>query len=88
MAWINVDVDIDDIWDGMSLGDKRVMSEWLHDDGILQSHPNPEIQRIVIGDDESFDEREFKNSLSKLSRKYYQLSNDEIEKINLMAKNL
>jgi hypothetical protein len=47
MPYINLHVDLDDIYDEMDRSDKRAMAEWLYDDGTLQKHPNPEIRKMV-----------------------------------------
>ena len=50
MSWVRIDVDLDEVYNEMSRTDKRDMAEWLHEDGILGSHPNPEIRKLVRGD--------------------------------------
>jgi hypothetical protein len=88
MPYINVDVDLDDIYDTMSSSDKRDMAEWLHEDGILNKHPNTEIRRLVRGDDESIGEFDFRNDLTKLWNGHYQLSNEDQEIIKQIANKL
>lgn len=34
MAYITVDIDLDDVYDGMSSYDKKQMAEWLEKDGF------------------------------------------------------
>ena len=48
MPYINVHVDLDDIYDEMSSSDKRDIAEWLHEDGILNKHPNTEISNSQL----------------------------------------
>jgi hypothetical protein len=74
---INVDVDLDEIYNEMDRHDKREMAEWLFDDGILSSHPNPEIRKLVRGDEESQGEKELRDALTKLWNGYYRLSNED-----------
>jgi hypothetical protein len=88
MPYINVHVDLDDIYDTMSSSDKRDIAEWLHEDGILHKHPNPEIRKIVRGDEESFDEKELRDNLTKLWNGHYQLSNEDEEIIKQIASKL
>ena len=64
MPYINVD--LDDIYDEMSKYDKNEMAGWLLDDGILENHKNPNIRKLVRGSEESFDEEQFRNNLTKL----------------------
>jgi hypothetical protein len=72
----------------MSRTDKRDMAEWLHDDGILESHPNPEIRKVVRGDDESYAEKELRDNLTKLWNGHYRLSNEDEEIIKQIANKL
>lgn len=88
MSWIRIDVDLDEVYGEMSRNDKRTMAEWLHDDGILESHPNPEIRKIVRGDDESFGEKELRDNLTKVWNNYYQLTTDEEELIKKISDRL
>jgi hypothetical protein len=86
MPYINLHVDLDDIYDEMDRSDKRTMAEWLHDDGILESHPNPEIRKIVRGDEESDGEKFLRDNLTKLWNSYYRMSNEDIELIEQLSK--
>jgi hypothetical protein len=88
MSWVRIDVDLDEVYGEMSRTDKRDMAEWLHDDGILESHPNPEIRKVVRGDDESYAEKELRDNLTKLWNGHYQLSNEDEEIIKQIANKL
>ena len=88
MSWIRIDVDLDEVYGEMSRNDKRTMVEWLHDDGILESHPNPEIRKIVRGDDESQGEKELRDNLTKLWNSYYLLTSEEEEIIKKLSSRL
>ena len=88
MSWISINVDLDEVYGEMSRNDKRTMAEWLHDDGILESHPNPEIRKVVRGDDESPGEYEFRNDLTKLWNGHYQLTIEDQEIIKQIANKL
>ena len=88
MPYIRLDVDLDDIYNEMDRHDKQTMAEWLHDDGILEKHPNPEIRKVVRGDDESPGEYEFRNDLTKLWNGHYQLSVEDQEIIKQIANKL
>ena len=88
MSWVRIDVDLDEVYNEMSRTDKRDMAEWLHEDGILGSHPNPEIRKIVRGNEESFDEKELRDNLTKLWNGHYQLSNEDEEIIKQIASKL
>jgi hypothetical protein len=88
MSWIRINVDLDDVYNEMDLGDKRTMAEWLYDDGILQSHPNSEIRKLVRGDEESHGESDFRNDLSKLWNGHYRLTTEDQEIIKQIANKL
>jgi hypothetical protein len=85
---VRIDVDLDDVYNEMDRRDKQTMAEWLHDDGILEKHPNPEIRKVVRGDDESPGEYEFRNDLTKLWNGHYQLSVEDQEIIKQIANKL
>jgi len=86
MPYINVD--LNDIYDEMSKYDKNEMAELLFEDGILENHKNPNIRKLVRGSEESFDEEQFRNNLTKLWDSFYQLSNEDIEIIEKLANKL
>jgi hypothetical protein len=77
MSYIRIDVDLSNIYDEMDRNDKQVITEWLYEDGIIQSHSNPEIRRLVKGTDESNGEKELRDALTKLWNSYYRLSNED-----------
>ena len=88
MPYLRLHVDLDEIYDDMDRSDKRQMTEWLHEDGILGSHPNPEIRRLVRGDNESPGEAELRDNLLKLWNGHYRLSNEDEEIIKKIANKL
>jgi hypothetical protein len=77
MPYINVHVDLDEIYDDMDRHDKREMAGWLFDDGVLGSHPNTEIRKLVRGEEESQGEKELRDNLLKIWDSYHRLSNEE-----------
>jgi hypothetical protein len=88
MAYVRVDVDLDDVYNEMDRRDKQLMAEWLHDDGILDKHPNPEIRKVVRGDDESLGESELRDNLTKLWNGYYRISKEDEEIIKQISNKL
>ena len=88
MPYINVHVDLDEIYDDMDRSDKRNMAEWLYDDGILENHSNIEIRKLVRGDQESIVEKYLRDDLMKIWNSYYQLTNEEEEIIKIIANRL
>ena len=85
MSSVRVYVDLDDVYDEMDRSDKRTMVQWLHDDGILESHPNPEIRKVVRGDEESQGEKELRDNLTKLWNVYYRMGKEDEELIKNLA---
>ncbi len=88
MSWISIDVDLDDIWDGMDKNDKRAIAEWLYEDGILDTHPNPEIRKLVRGNTESQGEKDLRDNLTKIWNSYHRLTNEEEEIIKQITNRL
>ena len=88
MAYVRIDVDLDEVYNEMDRRDKQTMAEWLYDDGILQSHSNPEIRRLVRGEEESLGEEELRDNLLKLWDGHYRLSNEDEEIIKKIANKL
>jgi hypothetical protein len=84
MPYINVHVDLDEIYDDMDRLDKESMAEWLHDDGILENHKNVEIRKLVRGKEESNGEKYLRDDLTKIWNSYYQLTSEE----ELLIKNI
>jgi len=85
MSWIDVRVDLDDIYYEMGDFDKEKMAKWLYEDGILDKHPNPDIRLLIKDNEESFGEEQLRNNLTKLWNGYYQLPNEDIEIIKKIA---
>ncbi len=88
MPYINLHVDLDDIYSDMDRHDKQAMAEWLHDDGILDKHPNAEIRKMVRGGQESNGEKELRDNLTKIWNSYHRLTNEEDLLIKQIANRL
>jgi len=88
MPYIRIDVDLDDVYNEMDRHDKRTIVEWLHEDGVLETHPNPEIRKIVRGDNESQGEKELRDNLTKIWNSYYLLTSEEEEIIKKLSSRL
>ena len=88
MPYINVKVDLDEVYDQMGKYDKRDMAEWLYEDGILNTHPNPEIKKLIRGNEESNGEKDLRDNLSKLWNSYHRLSNEDELLIKQIANKL
>lgn len=88
MSYINVTVDLDEVYNQMGKYDKRDMAEWLYEDGILDTHPNPEIRKLIRGNEESQGEKELRDVLDKLWNAYHRLSNEDELLIKQIANKL
>jgi hypothetical protein len=88
MPDLRLHVDIDEIYNEMNKSDKRQMAEWLYDDGILGKHPNPDIRRLVRGEEETHGETELRDNLTKLWNGHLRLSNEDEEIIKKIANKL
>jgi hypothetical protein len=88
MSYISIDIDLDEVYDQMSKYDKQMMVGWLHDDGILDTHPNPEIRKLVRGNNESQGEKDLRDNLTKIWNSYHRLTNEEEEMIKQITNRL
>jgi len=88
MSYVRIDVYLDEVYDQMGRSDKNNMAEWLYEDGILDTHPNTEIRKIVRGDEESNGEKELRDNLSKIWNSYHRLTNEEELLIKQLANRL
>ena len=88
MPYVRIDIDLDEIYDEMDRHDKREMASWLFNDGVLGSHPNAEIRKLVRDENDSLSEKEFKDTLEKLWNAYHRLSNEDEELIKQIANKL
>lgn len=85
MAWITVNIDLDEIYDELSSFDKAELAQWLFDDGLLGTHKNPQI-RMVYNERDSFMEEQHKKNLASLWNKYHQMSDDDLKLIEELSK--
>jgi len=88
MSYVRIDVDLDEVYDQMGRRDKHNMAEWLYEDGILDTHTNPEIRKMVRGDEESNGEKYLRDDLTKIWNSYYQLTCEEELLIKQIANRL
>jgi hypothetical protein len=88
MSYVRIDVYLDEVYDQMGRSDKNNMAEWLYEDGILDTHPNAEIRKIVRGGEESNGEKELRDNLSKIWNSYHRLTNEEELLIKQIANKL
>jgi hypothetical protein len=87
MAYINVDIDLDDVYDDMSRYDKEQMAEWLEKDGFCTLGDKDEEDNWMIEDPNVFDEM-YIEDIKKLFHGRLQLSNEDEETIRKIANKL
>jgi hypothetical protein len=88
MPYINVKVDLDEVYDQMGTYDKHDMAEWLYEDGVLETHPKSEIRKTFRNSEESQGEKELRDNLTKIWNSYYRLSNEDELLIKQISKKL
>jgi hypothetical protein len=85
MAYINVDVDVDDLYDSLRTSEKERIIELLRDDELLSDDD------LLDEDDEksestSIMEQYFIDNLNSLKTKYFSLTREDIELIKMLNK--
>lgn len=81
MSYISIDLDLDDIYDQLSRRDKEELVLWLKDDDYIKDDNEP----LHI---DSLCQKMFIENCQKLSDNYYKLSQEQIELIETLTKNL
>jgi DNA-binding SARP family transcriptional activator len=87
MAYIEVDIDVDDFYGEMSSWDKQSMAEMLEKDGFCILNDEDEEDNWVIEDPNVFDEV-WVEVVKKLFHGRLQLSNEDEETIKNIANKL
>ena len=91
MPYIEVDIDVDDFYDELTRWDKQSLAERLENDGFCtldEDNNNDDDESFKRSNDESFDESQFKDNLTKLWDGFYQLPIEDIETIKKLANKL
>lgn len=87
MTYISVDVDLDDILNELSDRELQRLVDDLYDDGYYQQKLE---KKLELGSDTdttvSLNEQLFRAELSKIHSNYLNLTNEEIELIEKIAK--
>jgi len=78
---ITIDVDLDDVYDQLTTSNKKSLMDWLIDDGIETPKARKEMYKHegLVNDDWARD-------CNKLSSLYYQMDNEDIERIREIIK--
>jgi hypothetical protein len=79
MPWINVDIDLDEIYDDLSTSEKKMLVEWLDADDLIALPDETKFSGISNPD--------FNEVCAKLAQSYYKMSKaDEETIIQIMKK--
>jgi len=76
MPWITVDIELDEIYDKLTIREKKILVEWLDDDNLISRET--EYSGITNSD--------FNETCDKLAQSYYRMTKDDEETINRIMK--
>jgi hypothetical protein len=85
MTYISIDVDVDDVLNGLSSRELQRLADDLYDDGYYQT----QLENQLMDDDDStvsLNEQLFRKEVSKIRGNYLNLTNAEIQIIEAIAK--
>jgi hypothetical protein len=85
MTYINIDVDLEDVVEQLSSREKQKLVDALYDDGYYQTELEKELDSNVEFT-VSVNEQLFRTELSKISKNYVNLTNEEEELIMKIGK--
>jgi molybdopterin biosynthesis enzyme MoaB len=80
MPYVTVDVDLDDVYSELRDREKQLLVDWLKEDGYLINR-DTELDKSCTALQDMFNE-----NINKIKNSYYQLTNEEIELIEKLAK--
>lgn len=86
MTYINMDIDLDDIIDGLSSHEKQELVDELYSDGYYQTELEKQIYTNSEYDNVSLNEQFFREQLGKISSNYLSLADEEQELILKISK--
>ena len=73
--YVNVRVDVEEVYDDLSTYEKKQVAEWLYDDGIITIKPNKRDNNTTLL------EYEFIEKMTKIIESYVRLTNEQIDAI-------
>ena len=73
MPYVNIHVDLEDVYDDLSKSEKEMLVDWLEQDDILPT--------IKVSNYSGLMNQEFNDGCSKLAQSYYRLSKEDEELI-------
>ena len=86
MAYINMDIDLDKIIDGLSSYEKQELVDELYIDGYYQTEFEKQIYTSSEYDNVSLNEQLFREQLGRISSNYLSLTAEEQELILKISK--
>ena len=78
---VDVDIDVEDVYNELSDSEKTELAEWLYNDNIIDVPPNKR-------GNTTFMEDELIEKLSKIMQSYVRLTQEQIETIEEIYSNL
>jgi len=87
MPYISIEIDLDDVYDGMSNRDKKTMVEWLEKDGFCELESGDEENDFYIENPNVLDDM-WVDTMKKLFHGRMQLSLEDEETIRKIANKL
>jgi hypothetical protein len=78
---VDVDIDVEDVYDELSDSEKELLAEWLYNDNIINVPPNRYTNTTLMED-------ELIEKLSKIMQSYVRLTPEQIETIEEIYSNL
>ena len=73
MAWIDVEIDLDDVYDKMGRHEKELMVDWLREDGYISAFNTGDAE----SDDASPLDAEWNQMIQKIHEARYQLTPEQ-----------
>ena len=86
MTYINMNIDLNEIIDGLSSYEKQELVDELYQDGFYQKELEKQIEGFYDYDNASLNEQMFREQLGKISSNYLSLTNEEQEIILKISK--
>ena len=86
MAYINMDIDLDDILDGLNDKEKQELIDELYNDGFYQTKLEKQIEGNYDYDNASLNEQLFREQIGKITSNYLNLTTEEEEIIQKIGK--
>ena len=76
MAYVYIDIDIDDVYTSMGSAEKELMSEWLQQEGYIAPKDSKDSDALILVDENALD-AEWNGMITKLMESRYQLTPEQ-----------